>query len=186
MDDKARRYTREQRLELIDKMLETKYKDRVSWEEVADQYGVARSTIRRWRSGDEWRMAEARWRRVLREEARSDTTMLAQDALGVLQDLMHNARGDFTRYSAASKILELVGVGDEIEESKVDTTNELMKFIEKLSGRENERTRLVSAGIDPDTIIDAEVKPGGILPDVVLEQNRVVIEARLAENEPED
>lgn len=177
------RYTREERIGKIDRMLETKYKDRATWDEVADRHDIARSTIRRWRQSDEWRMAEARWRRIMREEARSDTTMLAQNALGVLQDLMQNARSEFTRYSAASKVLDLVGVGDEIEESKVDSSNELMKFMQQMKIKESERARLRDAGIDPDTILEAEVKPGGMLPEPVVEHNRMLMEQRLAEQD---
>lgn len=177
------RYSKEERIELIDKMLEKKYRDKSTWDEVADAFGVARSTIRRWRLGDEWRMVEARWRRVMREEARSDTTMLAQDALGVLQDLMHTARGDFTRYSAAAKILDLVGVGDEIEEAKVDQTNELMKFIEKMQGRAVEDAKLKAIGIDPDSIIEAEVRPGGLLPEAIVTQNKLVMDEQLLSQE---
>ena len=174
------RYTREERAAKMDRMLETKYKDRATWDEVADRHRVARSTIRRWRQSDEWRMAEARWRRIMREEARSDTTMLAQNALGVLQDLMQNARSEFTRYSAASKVLDLVGVGDEIEESRADTSSELMKFMQQMKLKESEKQRLRDAGIDPDNVIDAEVKPGGLLPEGIVEQNRIRMDERLA------
>lgn len=176
-----RRYTKQERNDLIDRMLETKYRQRATWEEVADRHEVSRSTIRRWRLTDEWRMAEARWRRVMREEARSDTTVLGQNALEVLSDLMNNARSEFTRYSAASKILDLIGVGDEIEEAKVDQSQELMKFMQQMQGRQSQRKKLESAGIDPDNIIDVEVRPGGMLPEVIVEQNRMAMEERLEE-----
>jgi hypothetical protein len=178
-----KRYNQQERLTLIDKMLERKYRGKATWDEIADAFGVARSTIRRWRLGDEWRLAEARWRRVMREEARSDTTMLGQDALGVLQDLMHNARSEFVRYSSAGKILDLIGVGDEIEETKVDQASELMRFIEKVRTRQTETQHLLAQGIDPDTVLEAEVRPGGMLPEIVVHQNEEIMAARLAEQD---
>lgn len=177
------RFTKQERAELIDRMLETKYRERATWEEVADKHEVSRSTIRRWRLTDEWRMAEARWRRVMREEARSDTTVLGQNALEVLSDLMNNARSEFTRYSAASKILDLIGVGDEIEEAKVDQSQELMKFMQQMQAKQRHTRELEAKGIDPATVIDVEVKPGGLLPDAIVQQNRLAMAERFAELE---
>lgn len=178
-----RRYGRDERNALIDRMLESKYRERATWEEVADKHGVSRSTIRRWRLTDEWRMAEARWRRVMREEARSDTTVLGQNALDVLSDLMNNARSEFTRYSAASKILDLIGVGDEIEEAKVDQSQELMKFMQQMQAKESRQKRLEASGVGDAAIIDIEVRPGGMLPEAIIEQNRIAMQERLDEQQ---
>lgn len=163
------RHTKEEREQLIDSLLEAKARTRASWDEIGEQHGVSRSTIRRWRETDEWKLAEAKWRRILREEARTDVALIGQDMVGVLQDLAHHARSEFVRYSAAGKLIDIFGIENEIEETRNDQAGELLKFMQLLNGKS------VSPVISPE-IIEAEVKPGGFLPERVEQENRQMME----------
>lgn len=179
------RYTADERVVLIDKLLEARMRSRASWVELSMQFGISRATINRWQQTDEWRQAEARWRRIIREETRTDVAVVGQDMVGVLQDLAHQARSEFVRYSAASKLLDLFGVGDEIAETQADQTGELLDFFKQLDARNRERERLAAQGIDLAAVIDAEVKPGGALPDAIVAQNREIVERALRQEDPE-
>ena len=174
------RYTDQERAVLIERMVEMKFRSRKSWDEVCDEVGVSRATSRRWRMTDEWRMVEARWRRILREEARSDVHQIAHDAIGVLQDLMHDASvSPFTRYNCAAKLVDLVGIEDEIEERKADQNDELLDFLKKVGRKSN------SGSLPPNPmgeILDIEVKPGGLLPDEIVEENMKMLEEFLAQD----
>jgi transposase-like protein len=91
------RYSKEAKAELFDRILEQKHREKTSWDDLAAAFGVARSTIADWRRSEEWRLAEARWRRIMREETRTDATGLGKDALEVMAHLMHHARSEFVQ-----------------------------------------------------------------------------------------
>ena len=175
------RYTKEEKIQLFDVIMEKKFRDKKTWDEIGADLNVARSTIRDWRRTDEWRMSEARWRRILREENRSDASEMGKDALGVMQDLMHNARSEFVRYSAAGKIIDILGIGDELEETKMDQTQELNKFTMDIARRKAARERMmIDAGLSSaDDLLSLEVKPGGMLPDAITKMNEALIAERM-------
>lgn len=180
-----KRYNKEEKLRLYDRMLELKYRKRLSWDEIAAKFKVARSTIRDWRQTDEWRLAEARWRRTMREEARSDATLMGQDALGVLADLMHNAKSEFTRYSAAAKVVDLVGIGDETIEQLTDETSKLSQWLETgLRRKDLQIARLKAGGLNnQEELLALEVKPGGLVPDQISKMNDAMAEEKRLERE---
>lgn len=179
------RYSKEEKVQLYDKMLEQKYREDRPWDDIAAHFGVARSTIADWRRSDEWRMSEARWRRIMREEARSDATMMGSDALGVLQDLMHNSKSDFVKYSAAAKVIDITGIGDEIQEAAVDQATELNKFLAQNARSKEIRLKMQEqAGITGgDDLLMLEVKPGGMLPDKITALNEELIAKRRQEQD---
>ena len=76
-----RRLTTARKRALFDRMLEKKSREKLTWTEVARAFRVGRPTLSAWRRTEEWRLAEARWRRILREETRSDAAALGPDAL---------------------------------------------------------------------------------------------------------
>lgn len=179
------RYSKDEKIRLFDVILEMKFRDKKTWDEIAADQKVARSTIRDWRRTDEWRISEARWRRILREENRSEASEMGNDALGVMQDLMHNARSEFVRYSAAAKIIDIVGIGDEVEEAKVDQAAELNKFLNEQAKRIEKRERMMlDAGIKSEkNLLSLEVKPGGMLPDEITRLNDALVTERLRESD---
>lgn len=164
-----KRYSAQERAGLIDNIVEEKFRTKDSWDELADRYNVDRSTLWRWRGTDEWKISETRWRRVLREEARTTAAETAGDMLDVLTDLAFNAKSEFVRMASASKVIDVVGLEDEIEEIKNDQNNEFLDWLKKFKHKPR------------GTLLDIEVEPGGFLPPSVIEANKIAAETIDAE-----
>lgn len=148
-------YAQDERRELIEKMVEQRIRSRATWAQVAVANNVPLRTAERWRTTDEWRQAESHWRRILREEARTSVAENAQEAIGVLLELMHDqAVSPFTRFNCAKTLLELAGIDEETEEVKADQNSELLEFL-----KERQRAPSVVA-----TVLDIEPLDGGLLP----------------------
>ena len=174
-----RRYSKQEKERLYDGMLEQKYRYKRTWEETAAQYTVARSAIGDWRRSEAWQLCEAKWRRVLREEARSDAAMLGQDALSVLSELMHSAKSEFVRYSSASKLVDIIGIGDELEEHRVDQASQLNEFLAKMQQSKHRREAMADvAEVDNTKILELEVQPGGVLPPEITRMNDALVKRR--------
>ena len=180
------RYTKDERNDLIDRILETRYRHQKTWEECSDIYDMSRSTIQRWRRTDEWQFTEAKWRRIMREETRSDMTGVSQDAKEVLKELMHTARSEFVRFSSAKTLLDYTGIDQEIEERGLDQKDEILTFLKKVEQHTKDKDRLRDAGIDPDTIIDVEAKEGGLLPDEIVVQNTLMAKSLYKDDEDDE
>ena len=88
----------------------------------------------------------------------------------LMADLMRSARSEFVRYSAAAKIIDLVGIGDEVEEAKVDQAAELNKFLAQQEQTRALRAKMqAAAGIASGTdLLALEVLPGGMLPEPIM------------------
>jgi hypothetical protein len=136
-------------------MVEERIRSRATWEEVAAAHNVPLRTAERWRTTDEWRQAEARWRRILREETRTQIVEVAGQAVEILVELMRNPQTPaFTRFNCDKTLLEMVGIDEEIEEIQVDKNDEFMAFL-----KERQRTPSLVA-----TLMDLEPLDGGLLP----------------------
>ncbi len=180
--EKYHRYTDDERSKLIEAMVEEKMRTRQSWDIVCDNHGVSRKTGYRWRQTEEWQIVEAKWRRILREEARTNIHEAAHDMIGILQDLAHGIPshngekiGSFTRYSAAKTLIELVGVGNEVEERVADQNDQFLAFLKKL--------KLPGSGTVPPSVSAETVRPGGLLPQSVVEDTKEMMRKRLEEDD---
>lgn len=151
-------YSSRERLDIIERALELRYNKRFNWEEISDTLDVARSTLNEWRKADDWKEADQRWRRMLRDAARGDSAQMLQDAIDVIYDLMKTDRSGYVRFMAASKIIDLNQVGNEIEEAAADQQKELNDFLLKAA-----RHRVQQ--LEP-------VRPGGLLPETIDEANQ--------------
>lgn len=150
-----KRHTDKERREIIEQMVEERIREESTDEQIAARHNICSRTLRRWKQSDEWREVEHRWRRILREETRSDIAEIASKAVGVLTELALNDKVQpFTRMNAAKTLLEFSGVADELEEIKVDQNDELLTFLKQAKA-----SRSVVA-----TVMDIEPLPSGLLP----------------------
>src|SRR5215207_5854776 len=123
------RYSEQERRALIEQIIEQRIREHATWEQVAAANEVSLRTVERWRTSDEWRQIESRWRRLLREETRTRIAELTGPAVEVLTNLMLDPNiPPFTRMQSAKALLEFGGIADEIEESAVDQNDELLTF----------------------------------------------------------
>lgn len=160
-------YSTREKQELIDRALDLRYNQRLNWEEVSDKLAIARSTLNEWRKTEDWKEADQRWRRMLRDSARGDSAQMLQDAISVIYDLMKTDRSGYVRFMAASKIIDLNQVGNEIEEQAADQQKELNDFLLKAA-----RHRVQE--LDP-------VRPGGLLPEAIDDANQAYKQRKQAE-----
>lgn len=151
-------YTNRERMEIIDRSLELRYNQKLNWEEISDKLNIARSTLTEWRKTDEWKEADQRWRKMLRETARGDSAQMLQDAVDVIYELMKTDRSGYVRFMAASKIIDLNQVGNEIEEQAADQQKELNDFLLKMAKHKANEI--------------LPVRPGGLLPESIEEANQ--------------
>ena len=148
-------YAEQERRALIEQMVEQRIRTHSSWEQVAKATNVGLRTAERWRKTDEWRQIESRWRRMLREEARTRIAELAGQAVDVLTTLMLDPKTPaFTRMHCAKALLEFGGIADESEELTVDQNGELIDFLKLL---QTSRSHVSS-------VLDIEPLPSGLLP----------------------
>jgi hypothetical protein len=153
---KARqRYPEQERQALTERMVEQRIRDHSSWEQVAADNEVSLRTAERWRKSDEWRQIESRWRRIMREEARTEIGELMPDAIAILKELMLDPETPpFTRMHCAKTLLEFGGVADETDEITVDHNAEFLDYLKHL-----DPSRSVAARVR-----DIEPLPSGLLP----------------------
>ena len=112
-------------------------------------------TVERWRKTDEWRQIESRWRRIMREEARTEIGESMPDAIAILKELMLDPKTPpFTRMHCAKTLLEFGGIADEMDEITVDHNGELIDFLKHVT-----QSRSVA-----DRVHDLEPLPSGLLP----------------------
>lgn len=181
------RYSDEQRRALYSKILRLRFgpfelgEKRATWDAIADALHISRTTLYAWQQLEDYKQAEIRYRKLLREEGRTTVAGMGRDALDHLFYLMTNARSEFVQLESAREIIKLTNIEKELEEAEHDANQELIEFQKVLLKRKAERAKLREAGFDPDSIIDVPVKPGGILPDIVQAENRIVAERFSAE-----
>ena len=148
-------YSEQERRALIELMVEQRIRDRATWEQVAAANEVGLRTVERWRTTDEWRQIESRWRRTMREETRTRIAELTGQAVGILRELMLDPTTPaFTRMQCAKTLLEFGGIADEMEESTVDQNDEFVDFLK----------HLVQSRSVVSRILDVEPLPSGRLP----------------------
>ena len=164
-------YSGVERQEKIESALELRYNERSNWEEIATKIDVARSTLNEWRKSDEWKEADARWRKLLREQTRGDLSQMGDEAVAVLYELMKTDKSGYVRFSAAAKILELNQVGNEIEEQVADQQKELNDFLLKEAKRRQQEAQ--------HYIVEA----GGLLPKALQEKNEAYRAKKVAEQQ---
>jgi hypothetical protein len=145
----------DERTQLMEQMIEDRIREDATLDVIAQRYGVCQRTVRRWKATDEWRAIETRWRRIMREEGRTEIGESIKGAVEVLNELAHDKSVTaFTRMSSARALLEFSGVDQEIEETKVDQHDELLEFLKQVEKRPS-----ISA-----KIMDIPVLDGGLLP----------------------
>lgn len=163
-----RTYPVAERRQLIEQALELRYNERLKWEEIADRINVARSTLAEWRKSTDWKEADTRWRKMLRDQARGDSAQMLDDAVQVIYELMKTDRSGYVRFMAASKIIDMNQVGNELEEQSLDQQKELNDFLLKAH-------RKAQVEIAP-------VLPGGLLPASIAEENELYRDRKRAES----
>ena len=178
------RHTPAEKLAKMEALIEEKFRTHKTWEQVCANHSIDRSTKLRWSQTEEWREIEQRYRRMLREELRTDVTQDGRAAVQVLRDLMHGVPGadgskvgSFTRYSAAKTLIELVGLEQELEEKTADKVDEIVDFL-KAVGREPELPRAAIA-----QHLSVEVLPGGHLPPEIVAENEIMYAQLRADEE---
>jgi len=162
-------YTDEDRKEKIESALNLRYNERKNWADIAVDIDLARSTLNEWRKSEEWKDADARWRRLLRDDARGDSSQMLPEAIETLYTLMHTDKSGYVRYMSACKIIDMNQVGQEIEERQVDQSKELQDFLLKEVKKRN------------NMFADITVQPGGLLPASIQEMNEQYKERKLRE-----
>jgi hypothetical protein len=141
-------------------MVEQRIRTHSTWQQVAEAHNVGLRTVERWRTTDEWRQTEYRWRRIMREETRTRIAEAAEDAVDVLIELMLDPQiPPFTRMQSAKALLEFGGIADELEEITVDQNDELMAFLKQAKR---------SSSVVP-RLLDIEPLPSGLLPPALQE-----------------
>lgn len=163
-------YPAQERERLIASALDQRYQAKKNWEEIADELDLARSTLTEWRKTEEWKEADQRWRRLMREQVRGDSAQMAGDANNVIYELAMTAKSEYVRLMAACKILDINQVGNEIEEAAADQQKELTDFLLKVGKR-----RLAAS--------DFTVGAGGALPAALQAQNEDYRVRKIAETE---
>lgn len=162
-------YSSREKNDIMDKALELRYQKRLNWEDISDNLNVARSTLNEWRKTDEWKEADQRWRRMLRDAARGDSAQMLKDAVDVIYELMKTDRSGYVRFMAASKIIDMNQVGNEIEEQAADQQKELNDFLLKMARHK------------ADELLP--VRPGGLLPESIDDANQEYKERKRREAE---
>lgn len=160
-------YSDKDRKSKIQEALTLRYDARKNWADIADEIEIARSTLNEWRKLDEWKEADAKWRRMLRDDARGDSSQMLPEAIDTLYELMKTDKSGYVRYMAACKIADMNQVGQEIEERVVDQSKELQDFLMRAAQR--------------PAITNILVQPGGLLPTEIQEQNEAYKQRKLAE-----
>lgn len=163
-------YDANQRVKLINDALELRYQHRMKWEEIADKIDIARSTLSEWRKSDEWREADSRWRRLLRDRARGTSAEMLEEAVQTIYELMKTDRSGYVRFMSASKLIDMHQIGNEIEEELADQQKELNEFLLTMA----KRKAAFELG---------EVRPGGMLPEHIEERNAEYRERKLRETQ---
>lgn len=153
-------YSPRERQEKIELALSLRYEERKNWEEIASQLDLARSTLSEWRKDEDFKEADTRWRRSLRDKARGDSSQMLDEAVATIYELMKTDRSGYVRYMAACKLLDMNQVGNELEESLVDGQKELADFLLKKAKRDDALARA-----------SAVVRPGGLLPESIQAEN---------------
>jgi len=164
-------YTDIEKKKLIESALDHRYNNRSNWELIATEIDVARSTLTEWRKSDEWKEADARWRRMLRDQARGDTAQMMEDATDPLYQLMMTDKSGYVRYMAATRILDMNHVGEELEENQADQNKELADFLIKAAKQQ----------LDSAELARLTVNPGGMLPTAIQDMNAEYRERKLSE-----
>jgi hypothetical protein len=161
-----------ERRRLIEAMIAQRLRTGRTWDHVAAEHHVSPRTAERWRASDEWRQVEARWRRLLRDEVRTQITAVAGQAVDILVQLMVDPETPpFTRFHCAKALLEFAGIADELEERPVDQHDELIDFL-----RKQHQARAGRA-----TILDVAPLDSGLLPPQMSERTAALTAARLAD-----
>jgi rRNA pseudouridine-1189 N-methylase Emg1 (Nep1/Mra1 family) len=173
-------YTDEQRRALFSKILALRFgpfakgERRATWEAIAQAVGVSRQTLHAWTHTEEYRAVEVHYRSMMREEARTDASGLAQAAVDHIYYLMHNASSDFVQLEAAKTLVTITNLDKELEEQKIEGNRQLVEFQKLLLKKKRDEQTLRDMGIDPESIIDMEVGKRGSLPDAIITQNEMV------------
>lgn len=158
----VRTYSKQEKLERIDQALEMRYERKMNWDEIADTTGVARSTLSAWRKDPEWREADARWRRLLREQARSDAASIVSEMMDGMYELAKTAKSEYVRFMAMKEVIDINQVANEIEETALDQQKELNEFLQRIGRREATAAVVMS---------QLPVQPGGLLPESIMSAN---------------
>jgi hypothetical protein len=94
---------------------------------------------------------------------------MLQDAVDVIYELMKTDRSGYVRFMAASKIIDMNQVGNEIEEQAADQQKELNDFLLKMA--KHKASEMLP------------VRPGGLLPESIDDANQEYKERKRAETE---
>src|SRR5260221_66950 len=110
-----------------------------------------------------------------KNQGHTTISMLIDDALSVLYQLMHTAKSEFVSYKAAEKLLDVAGFNMPREEQQRDNREEVSRFLELVKTRASVNVQVniqqVGEGETKTQVVDAElapyyrpVLPGGKMP----------------------
>lgn len=176
------RYTDEQRRGLYPKILHLRFgpfeqnAKRADWAEIAEAIGIARSTLSDWRKLDDFNEAMQQYRRELREENQTSIATMGDAAVQHVFHLMQNASSEWVQLEAAREIIKVAKLEQDDRERLAESAKDLVEFQKQIARRKLDLQALADHGIDPATIIDVPMKPGGFLPEPVEVQNELIRE----------
>jgi hypothetical protein len=187
-------YSADQRRRFFERILQMRYgpfdlvagEAKKTWTEVAEALGVARSTLAEWKGSDEFKALERRYRQQLKDEARTDLASLQERALAHMAYLSENAGSEHVQFLATQALLEHANLAAEEEEKLQEAQGELVRFQTTLTKIKAKRELMRAAGVEAGSVREARVRPGGLLPEAVVQQNEVIKQLRAGEQDAEE
>jgi hypothetical protein len=176
------RYTDEQRRALYPKILQLRFGPfeknarRADWGEIAEAIGIARSTLADWRKLDDFDEAMQQYRDDLRRENQTSVATMGDAAVQHVFHLMQNAGSEWVQLEAAREIIKISKLEQDDQAKLAESARDLIEFQKMVGKRKLDLKALADHGIDPSTIIDVPMKPGGFLPEPIEIQNELVRE----------
>jgi transcriptional regulator with XRE-family HTH domain len=145
-------YTLAEKQRMAKKALSLRYDQGWTWDQIAKELGVSRSTLSEWRTSSEWKRLEYQKRAAIREEARADSSQMVKEAIEVLFELMRTSDNERIRLAAAQKLIDINRLEDDDGPEETDSA-EYSEFLRLKQEREL-----------------GAVRPGGLVPEDIVEE----------------
>jgi hypothetical protein len=177
-----RTYTEGERRRFFETILRLRYgpfdpaagERKQTWAQIAETLKVSRTTVQAWRDSEEFKALERRYRQSLKDEARTDLATMQEDALSHLQYLMRNARSEQVQFWSAQALIQHGNLAAEEAERKTEAEGELVRLQAALLKSKARQELMAAHGASVASVREARVRPGGLLPEVVVRQNAIV------------
>lgn len=127
----------EQRQEQLEKVALARLK-RKTYAEIAEELGVSERTIKRWVRTSAFHEHFERLRREWVDLARARVQHWGDDVVASLYELAMHARSELVRYHALAKLGEWMGLGQQEDEKRQETTREELQQLYALIERQEQ------------------------------------------------